>query len=369
MPVPTLNLTAHHQILAQPLRQAFDAALASGHFILGPAVQGFEAQFAAFCGSSEAVGVSSGTDALLLALMALEIKPGDEVIVPTFTFFATAGCVARLGAKPVFVDVRPDDCTIDLQAVERAITPRTRAVIPVHLYGHMADMDGLRKIAQQHHLHVVEDAAQAIGASQAGKRAATFGDIGCTSFYPTKNLSALGDAGACLTSNADIAARLRTLRVHGMAPKYHHHYIGGNFRMDALQAAFLAVKLHHLPQWLASRRQLAQRYNQLLANLPVTLPCERPGFSHAYNYYTIRVPAQYRPGLCDHLRKREIGHDIYYPIPLHLQACFAYLGGRQGDCPQAERACAEVVSLPLYPELTQAQQDEVARAVREYFHG
>lgn len=275
----------------------------------------------------------------------------------------------RLGAKPVFVDIRPDDYSIDLAATERAVTPRTKAIIPVHLYGHMADMAALRKLAQNRGLRIVEDAAQAIGASQGEERAAATGDIGCTSFYPTKNLSALGDGGACLTSDADLAKRLRTLRIHGMAPKYHHQYIGGNFRIDALQAAFLSIKLDLLPQWLEDRRRLATRYSQLLADLPVTLPCERNGFRHAYNYYTIRVPGPRRQALCDHLTKRGIGYDIYYPIPLHLQVCFAYLNGRHGDCPQAERTSAEVLSLPLYPELTQAQQEEVAGVVREFFRG
>lgn len=369
MPVPTLNLPAQHQSLVHPLRDAFELALKSGQFILGPAVEAFEAQFAAFCGSAEAVGVSSGTDAILLALMALEVGPGDEVIVPTFTFFATAGCVARLGAKPVFVDIRPDDYTMDPAAVASAITARTKAIIPVHLYGHMADTVALCKLANRHGLRIVEDAAQAIGAKQDNQPAGTAGDVGCTSFYPTKNLSALGDAGACLVKDATLAKRLRTLRVHGMAPKYHHRCIGGNFRIDALQAAFLTIKLQHLPQWLDARRRLALRYNQLLAGLPVTTPSERPGFRHAYNYYTVRVPPQDRQALADHLAKRGIGHDIYYPIPLHLQPCFAYLGGRQGQCPHAERACAEVLSLPLYPELTEAQQDEVVGAVREFFHG
>jgi len=310
MPVPTLDLVAQHRELAPDLRKAFEAAVSTGQFILGRAVEDFETSLAAFCHASHAVGVSSGTDALLVALMALGVGPGDEVIVPTFTFFATGSCVARLGARPVFVDIDPVTFNLDPAAAERALTPRTKAIIPVHLYGRLADMPPILALARRHNLKGVEDAAQAIGAGLRNHSAGAIGHVGCISVYPTKNLSALGDAGACLTNDPALAEQLRILRLHGMSPRYHHKFIGGNFRIDALQAAFLAIKLTRLEAWNQKRRQLAARYDQLLCGLPITLPAPLGETGHVFHQYTIRVPAARRAAFCNHLKARGIGHDI-----------------------------------------------------------
>lgn len=369
MAVPLLDLSRQHAALLPQLRDVFDRTITSGRFILGPEVQAFEEKLAAYCGARHALAVSSGTDALLLAMMALGISAGDEVITTPFTFFATAGCVARLGARPVFVDIDPVTFNLDPRLIERAVTPRTKAIIPVHLYGQAAAMGPIMATAKKHGLKVIEDAAQAIGARHQGKPVGAIGDVGCLSFYPSKNLAALGDAGACTTNDTALFERLKTLRVHGETSKYHHAFVGGNFRLDALQASWLSVKLPHLDGWAQGRRANAERYRSLLAGLPLELPRDdtAAGSVHVFNQFTLRVAAGKRDALRKHLAQRAIGHEVYYPLPLHLQECFAYLGRKQGDFPQAEAAAKEVLSLPIFPEMTQVQQDEVAAALREFY--
>ena len=367
MPVPLLNLGKQNAPLLPQMQQLFEHAVTSSGFVLGPQVEAFERDLAVFCGSRHAVGVSSGTDALLMALMALGIGPGDEVITSPFTFIATASCIIRIGATPVFVDIDPATFNIAPSKIEAAITAHTKAVIPVHLYGQMADMAPIMRTAKAHNLKVIEDAAQAIGAGDGPGRAGSIGDVGCLSFYPTKNLSALGDAGACTVNDPALASRLISLRVHGQEGRYRHTSIGGNFRIDALQAAVLGLKLQHLSGWTEARRALALRYAMLLGDTPLVLPTEGASKYHVYNQYTVRVPNDHREALREHLRKREIGHEVYYPTPLHLQPCFGELDIKAGDLPIAEQAANEVLSLPIDPCLTQPQQDEVAAAVCEFF--
>ena len=366
MSVPLLDLTPQHEPHLSDLCTAFERLVLSGQFVLGAEVEAFERQLAACCETKHAVGVSSGTDALLLAMMALDIGPGDEVITSCFTFFATAGGIARLGAKPVFVDIDPTTFNLDTDKIEAAVTSQTKAIIPVHLYGQVADMEAVTETARRHDLKVIEDAAQAILARDGNQIAGSIGDVGCLSFYPTKNLSALGDAGACLTHDDDLADRLRMLRLHGQNEKYQHASIGGNFRIDALQAAALRIKLPHLDHWTLQRRALACRYDQLLGGLSLVLPIEAMETRHVYHQYTIRVPDRRRDALRGHLHQRKIGCEVYYPIPLHLQEAFSYLAYRRGDFPLAEQAADEVLSLPIYPGLSQTQQDEVVDAIREF---
>ncbi len=367
MPVPLLDLTHQHTALWPQLAGAFERVVASGQLILGPEVEAFEHRLAAYCGAQHAVGVSSGTDALLVALMALGIGPGDEVITTPFTFFATAGCIVRVGAKPVFVDIEPDTFNLDPTKIEAAITPSTRAIIPVHLYGQPAAMGRIMPLAAKHGLKVIEDAAQAIGARVEGKHVGTIGDIGCLSFYPTKNLSALGDAGACVTNDPGLASRLVSLRVHGQgSDRYRHDRVGGNFRLDAIQAAMLTIKLTQLDAWTQHRRTVAQRYHDLLTSLPITPPQPAPGFDHVYHQYTIRVDQARRDALGQHLHDQGIGHAVYYPTPLHLQPCFADLRCGPGQLPSAEQAAKEVLSLPIYPGLSKPQQEEVASAIQAF---
>ncbi len=368
MPVPLLDLVPQHLPLLPQLCEAFEATARSGRFVLGEEVEAFERELATSCGVQHAVGVSSGTDALLMALMALGIGPGDEVITSPFTFFSTASGIARLGAKPVFVDIDPVTFNLDPALVEQAITDRTRAMVPVHLYGQPADMGSLMTTARTHQLAVIEDAAQAIGARVGDQAAGTIGHVGCLSFYPTKNLSAFGDAGACTTHDDDLADRLRLLRVHGQRDRYHHAAIGGNFRIDALQAAILRIKLPHLASWTDQRRAQAARYDQYLEGLPLIRPTELPGTRHVYHQYTLRVGDGRRDGLRAWLQERGIGCEVYYPLPLHLQEAFVDLGYRPGDLPRAEQAAAEVLSLPIYPGLTEDQQRQVAHAIGEFFH-
>jgi dTDP-4-amino-4,6-dideoxygalactose transaminase len=366
--IPLIDLAAQHASVANELRQAFERVLANQSFILGPEVSAFEDEIAHFIGVPHALGISSGTDALLLALMALDIGPGDEVIVPAFSFFATAGCVARLGARPVFADIDPSSFNLDLARVAERISARTKAIIPVHLYGQTCDLQALRALAQARGLAIVEDAAQALGAGTTELRAGAVGEFGCFSFFPTKNLGALGDAGLLTTGDAQLAKRARLLRAHGAEPKYHHALIGGNFRLDALQAAFLRAKLPHLPAWTAARRDNAARYDRLFAQaaLPSQLLCApaqvQPG--HVYHQYVIRTPQ--RAALQAHLREQRIGSEVYYPVPLHLQACFAYLGEGLGSHPCAERAAEEALALPIYPELTAAQVERVASIILDF---
>lgn len=381
--VPLLDLKSQYAPLRFEIEAVMKEVCDSQYFILGPKVDALEEEVATYSKSAHGVGTSSGTDALLLALMALDIGPGDEVITSPFTFFATAGVVSRLGARPVFCDIDPDTYNLDPAAVADFISEhcssesgqlinketggRVRVLMPVHLYGQLADMAPLMALAREHGLRVVEDAAQAIGSEDSnGQRAGSIGDIGCFSFFPSKNLGAFGDAGMCVTHDAELAGKMKRLRVHGGERRYYHSVVGGNFRLDALQAAILSVKLEHLDQWSAKRQQNAKYYDQRFAELgpKLTTPGVRDGCRHIYNQYTIRAPN--RDGLKQHLTERNIGCEIYYALPLHLQECFKELGYQEGDCPHAEAAANSVLSLPVYPELAKAQQDYVADAVAQF---
>lgn len=365
MSVPMLDIAAENQAIAEAVRQRIDAVISTNQFILGKAVVELERALATRCGVHHAIGVSSGTDALLVALMALEIGPGDEVIVPPFTFFATAGVVHRVGATPVFVDIDPVTFNIDPAAIEAAITDKTRAIIPVHLFGQCADMTAIMKIAEAHDLYVIEDAAQAIGAKDHGRPAGSIGHIGCLSFYPTKNLGGFGDSGAVLTDNSELAQKMRHIRLHGQTDEYRHQYVGGNFRIDGIQAAALVVKIEHLDTYEAGRRAAAGRYQAMLCDEPLTLPTASEGQHHVYNQYTVR--SQRRDELCAHLKANQIGHKVYYPLALHLQPCFAHLGYEPGQLPVSEAATAQVVSLPMFPTLTAEQQERVAAVIDEFY--
>jgi dTDP-4-amino-4,6-dideoxygalactose transaminase len=364
MNVPLLDLTGQYESIKSEIEPAMLELCRRQTFVLGPVVADFETNIALYCGCRYAVGVSSGTDALLCCLMAMDIGPGDEVIVPTFTFFGSAGAVARTGATPVFVDVDPATFNIDPAAVAAAVTPRTKAVMPVHLYGQMAPMNGILAVTKSRSIHVIEDACQSIGAKQADITPGQLSDAACLSFYPSKNLAAFGDAGLILTQNEKFDQTCRFLRMHGETQRYHHALIGGNFRLDALQALVLDIKLKRLDRWADARRSHAALYNRLLTD-DVIKPKPLPGSFHVYNQYVIRAPR--RDELKDHLQKKSIGSGIYYPIPLHLQPCFSHLGGRPGDCPVAEQLCAEVLALPVFPELTDAQIEFVARTVNEFY--
>jgi dTDP-4-amino-4,6-dideoxygalactose transaminase len=364
--VPLCDLQAQYRALEGPLRDALLRVLDSGQVILGPEVAALEEEIARYCGVGYAVGCASGTDALLLALHALEIGPGDEVILPPFTFFATAGAVCRTGARPVFVDIDPLSYNLDPAQVEDKITGRTRAILAVHLFGQCAEMDMLRRSADRHRLPVIEDAAQALGAEHRGRRSGSLGEIGCFSFYPSKNLGAFGDAGMVVTGSVTRAARMKCLRVHGMEPKYYHKYIGWNARLDALQAALLRVKLPHLEQWIAGRQDAACRYDALIGEYHLGTflerPVARPHCRHVFNQYVVRVSDGLRDALVQHLKGERIGCEIYYPVPLHLQECLAYLGHREGDFPASEEACRSVLALPMFPELSKEQQLRVVQS-------
>jgi len=367
MPVPLLDLNRQNGPLHADLLAACDRVLRSGHFIQGPEIQGFERECAAALGAPHAIAVSSGTDALLVALMALDIGPGDEVIVPSFTFFATAGSVARLGATPVFADVRAEDFNLDPADVAHRITPRTKALIPVHLFGQSADMDSLLSIAKSHGLAVIEDAAQSFGAHYGTRSVGTLGEFGTFSFFPSKNLGGFGDGGLVTTTRDDLAERARLLRTHGAKPKYYHAEVGGNFRLDALQAALLRVKLPHRHAYAAARRANATAYAAALAPLAtagkLVLPADLGRGEHIWNQYTLRIPG---PGRRDVLRaalsSAGVGHEIYYPLPLHKQQCFAHLP--PVTLPISEQLALEVVSLPVFPELTPAELQTTAAAIK-----
>ncbi len=366
--VPLLDLQAQYLPLRDEILAAIERVCDSQRFIMGPEVAALEHEMARMLGVRHAIAVSSGTDSLLLALMALDIKPGDEVITSTYSFFATAGAIVRLGARPVLVDIDETTFNIAPERVEAAITPRTKALIPVHLFGLAADMDPLLDLASRRRIAVVEDAAQAIGASYKSKLLGGLGAFGCFSFFPSKNLGAFGDAGRLTTNDAGLDKQARLLRTHGMEPRYYHHLVGANFRMDALQAAVLRVKAPHLPAWTEGRRANAQRYRALFREAGlhdrVTLPVEPAERRHIFNQFVIRTPD--RDGLKQHLDERGIGTEIYYPVPFHLQPCFSYLGHRRGDFPQAERAAADSLALPIYGELTAAQQETVVTAIGEF---
>ena len=359
--VPLLDLEAQYRPLRAQLLEAVTRVCDSQRFILGPEVESFEREIARYVGVEDAITLSSGTDAILVTLMALGIGAGDEVITPTYSFFATAGCVARVGATPVLVDNDPVTYNADPEAIRRAITPRTKAIIPVHLYGLMADMDPIMAIAAEHGIPVIEDACQAIGSGYRGRQAGTIGTAACFSFFPSKNLGAFGDAGMVTTNDAALGREIRLLRNHGAEPKYFHKRIGGNFRMDALQAAVLRVKLPYLAEWSDSRRANAKRYDELFraAGLDgrIVLPSEPEGYHHIFNQYVIRVPG--RDQVRAALTAQGIGTEIYYPVPFHAQECFAPLGYKLGDFPHAEAAAASSLAIPIYGELTLEQQQAV----------
>ncbi len=395
--IPLLNLRAQYITIRQEIRDAIDRVADSQKFILGPEVEGLESDVASYSQCDFGIGVSSGSDALLVCLMAFGIKPGDEVITTSYTFFATAGAVARLGAVPVFVDIDPFTYNINPSAIEPAITEKTRAVIPVHLFGQMADMDPIMDVARRHNLYVLEDAAQAIGSEYKGRRAGSIGDFGCFSFFPSKNLGAFGDGGMVTTSNPELADRIRLFRNHGYRPKYYNKVVGGNFRLDAIQAAVLRVKLKYLDRWTEARQRNASTYRRLFAqaglnvaldslqcmqencqgvsydnmisceltSVPgIVLPLESGKGRHIYNQFVIRIRERNR--LLAYLKDCRIGAEIYYPVPMHLQECFADLGCKAGDFPASECAANETLALPIYPELTDEMLQSVVEAIADF---
>ena len=369
MKIPMLDLPVQLASYREDVLAAITRVVDTQRFIMGPEVTGFEAELATYTGLAGAVGVSSGTDALLAALMDLGVGPGDEVVTTPFSFFATAGVIARLGATPVFADIDPATFNLSESGLRAALTSRTRAVIPVHLYGQFCDLGGF--YAEADRPPIIEDAAQALGAKFTHRGVGHFGEYACVSFFPAKNLGAFGDGGGVLCADEARAERIRILRVHGSKPKYHHHVVGGNFRLDALQAAVLRVKLPYLDQWAAGRRRNAARYAELFAEAGllhrgiVTLPFVHPNAYHVYNQFVIRVPQ--RDALRAHLSDRGVGSMVYYPRPLHLQPCFSDLGYGPGDFPIAEKACHEVLALPIYPELTEAHLQRVVGEVADFF--
>ena len=368
VPVPLLDLKPQYATIRDEVRAATDALFESQAFILGPAVESFEKAVASYVGCAHAVGMSSGTDALLAAMMAIGVGPGDEVVTTPYTFFASAGVIARLGAKPVFVDIDPATFNIDASRVEAAITPRTKAIQPVHLYGQCADMDAIGEIARRRGIPVVEDACQSLGAEWRGRRAGSMSDYGCFSFFPSKNLGGFGDGGMVTTNDAEKAALLRALRMHGETSRYHHRIVGGNFRLDALQAVVLHVKLPRLDAWAEARRRNAAEIERLFVELGgrvyedggLAFPREAKGARHVYNQFVIRVARGRRDALRKRLEEAKIGHAVYYPVPLHLQECFAPLGGKEGDFPESERAAKETIAIPVFPELADAQKRHLA---------
>ncbi len=367
--VPLLDIPATYPQMWNDVEHEMFKVVRSGQFILGPKVEELEEQIAAYTQAPYAVGVSSGTDALLLALMAAGIGPGDEVITSTYTFFATAGSIVRMGAKPVFIDIDPVTFNMDVTKIEAAITPKTKAIMPIHLYGQCVEMPPLLELAEKHKLLVIEDAAQAIGSEYLERRAGGMGDFGCFSFFPTKNLGGFGDAGMVTTRSKKFYEKLKILRVHGMEPKYHHKMIGGNFRIDALQAAIILAKLIHLEEWIDDRRNNAQRYLRLFQKLALTDQFSMPMEifpRHVYNQYVVRVHYDQRDELKKFLNDNKVGCEVYYPIPLHLQKCFKNLGYKKGDFPEAEKAAAETLALPVANEVTPEKQEFVVKKIREF---
>jgi dTDP-4-amino-4,6-dideoxygalactose transaminase len=393
MPVPLLDVNAQNLPLEAELKAVFDSVLRTGRFILGEEVEAFERECAAFIGAKHAISISSGTDALLVAFMALGIGPGDEVICPSFTFFATAGCIARTGATPIFCDVCPVCFNLDIDAVRKKITKRTKAIVPVHLFGQATDMDSIQALAKEHDLFVIEDAAQAIGATYHGRSVGTIGPIGCFSFFPSKNLGGFGDGGLVTTEDDALAEKILRLRNHGMHPRYYHSLVGGNFRMDALQCALLRVKLRHLPEYAAGRNRNANRYLSELFQVPgivqatpddcccftrqgeklaaagaqIVLPVAYEHNGHVWNQFTLRVTSNRRDALKIHLAGHGVASEIYYPVPLHRQECFADLPAHAlDDCPVSDALASEVLSIPVYPELASSQIDEVISALTAF---
>jgi dTDP-4-amino-4,6-dideoxygalactose transaminase len=364
-PVPQLDLSSQYAAIGGETRTAVERVLASQQFVLGREGSALEEEIARLCGVAHGIGLASGTDALILALRACGVQAGDEVLLPPFTFVATGSAVSALGAKPVFADIRPDTYNIDPAELERRVTPRTRAMVVVHLYGLAADMDPILAFAKSRKLPVIEDNAQAIGASYKGRRTGSLGDAACLSFYPTKNLGAYGDAGMVVTNSAELAARIRTLRNHGQSAKYLSSEPGWNSRLDEIQAAILRVKLRHLSDWQRARQSHAAEYHRLFSQIPGVMPPFAPeGFEHVYHQYTIRI--EQRDALQKFLGERKIGSTVYYPYPLHLQPLYAALGHKAGDFPHAERAAQEVLSLPMYPELRREQIARVVEAIAEF---
>lgn len=362
--IPLLDLKAQYATIRNEVREAIDRVIEAQHFILGPEVEALESEIAEYSQCRYGIGVSSGTDALLVALMAIELKPGDEVITTPYSFFATAGSIARLGGKPVFVDIDPRTFNIDAERIEEKVSSRTRAIIPVHLFGQMADMTAIKTIADRHNLAVIEDAAQAIGAEDRGRRAGSMGLLGCFSFYPSKNLGGFGDGGMVTTNDAGVADRVRRLRTHGSQERYHHDMIGGNFRLDALQAAVLRVKLRHLDKWTESRRHNADLYRKLLSGgTPLSLPFEVAEGRHIYNQFVVR--SRRRDRLMAQLKASGIGSEVYYPVPLHLQECFRYLGHPAGAFPVSEAAALETLAIPIYAELTSEMIQSVSQVLED----
>jgi dTDP-4-amino-4,6-dideoxygalactose transaminase len=373
MQVPLLDLKAQYSLIKTEVESAIAEVLQSQRFILGPKVEECETAIARYCGCSHAIGMSSGSDALLACLMAENIGPGDEVITTPYTFFATVGAIARVGATPVFIDIDPQTYNLNANEIESKITKQTRAIIPVHLYGQMADMDVVMSVARKYGLVVIEDAAQAIGAQYKRRSAGSIGHYGCFSFFPSKNLGAAGDGGMVVTQDSDRADKLKCLRSHGSKPKYHHKIIGGNFRLDALQAAIVTVKLKYLDQWTAARQRNAKNYSELLSDAlaplsdqnfaPVTIPPVKTD-RHIFNQYVIRTSR--RDQLQDWLKQKKIETEIYYPVPMHLQECFSYSAHKVGAFPESERAANETLALPIYPELSADQINYVVDSIRDF---
>ncbi len=361
MQVPLLDLKSQYAKIKKDVLKSIEEVLDSQICIGGPKLAELEKQVAAISDCKFGIGVSSGTDAILGSLMSLGIGRGDEVITTPFTFFATAGCVVRVGAKPVFVDIDPKTYNINPALIEKAITKKTKAILPVHLYGQMADMDPIMEIAKKHNLYVIEDAAQSISSTYKGKKAGSVGACGCFSFFPSKNLGGIGDGGMIVTNDEKLAAKMKVMRDHGQNPTYYYNFVGGNFRLDPIQAAALLVKLPHLDEWSATRRRNAEYYNRKFAGTAVKTPYIHPDCVTVYNQYVIRVPR--RDEIAAHLKKNNIGCAIYYPLPLHLQKCFSNLGLKQGDFPESEKAAKEVLALPVYPELTDEMKDFVAENI------
>lgn len=374
MNIPILDLKRQYQSMKSEIDSAIARVIESGNFILGQEVEQFEKEVAAYCRAKHAIGVASGTDALLLSLKAVGVGPGDKVIVPSFTFFATAGTVVNVGAEPVFADIEPRTFNIDLHHVAELLKTdslkekRIKAIIPVHLYGQPADMDALMDLAQRYNIYVIEDAAQAIGAEYKGRRAGSIGHLGCFSFFPTKNLGAYGDGGLITSNDDTLAERVRLLRVHGACPKYFHHIVGFNSRLDALQAAVLRVKLKYLDKWSAQRAAHAEAYTRSLQGIPnIVTPSLADSQRHIFHQYTIRVANDHRDALQKFLKEQGINTEIYYPLPLHLQTCFRQHGCKEGDLPESERASKEVLSLPIFPELQPEDLESVTGSVKQFF--
>jgi len=363
--VPLLDLKRQYASIKTEIDEAIAKVVTHAQFILGPEVKTFEESVASYCKTKFAIGVASGTDALLISLRACGVGTGDEVIIPTFSFFATAGVVHNLGAKPVFVDINPETYNLDPDLIQEKITKKTKVIMPVHLFGQTCDMDPILDLAKKYNLKVVEDAAQALGAEYKSKKAGSLGDLGCFSFFPSKNLGGMGDGGMVVTSNPELAEKIKLLRTHGAKQKYYHDIVGYNSRLDTLQAAVLNVKLKYLDSWSKKRRENAQVYNQQLKGLEITLPKAESFNYHIYNQYTIAV--KNRDELKDILKQKGIGCEVYYPVPLHLQECFSYLGYKKGSCTISEMKASDVISLPVFPELTEAEQNYVISAIKQFY--